>query len=97
LIKEISNPMPNIESAKKRMRQSVVRRDRNRGRRSTLRTSLRKLNEAIEAGDMDLVRTTWREAQAMLDRNAQRGVIHRNQAARKKSRLSRQISKLESS
>ncbi len=89
--------MPNIESAKKRMRQSAVRRDRNRGRRSALRTSLRKLDEAIEAGDMDTVRATWREAQAMLDRTAQRGVIHRNQAARKKSRLSRQISKLESS
>jgi len=89
--------MPNIESAKKRMRQSAVRRDRNRGRRSALRTSLRKLNEAIEAGDMERVREAWSLTQAMLDRNAQRGVIHRNQAARKKSRLSRQISKLESS
>ena len=68
--------MPNIESAKKRMRQSVVRRDVNRGRRSALRTSLRKLSEAIEAGDMDRVRETWRDAQAMLDSTAQRGVIH---------------------
>jgi len=89
--------MPNIESAKKRMRQSATRRDLNRGRRSALRTSLRKLNEAIEAGDMDSVRAAWRDAQAMLDRTAQRGVIHRNQAARKKARLSRQISKLASS
>jgi len=89
--------MPNIESAKKRMRQSVVRRDRNRGRRSALRTSLRKLNESIEAGDMERVRESWRDAQALLDRSAQRGVIHRNQAARKKARLSRRISKLESS
>ena len=43
--------MPNIASAKKRMRQSAVRRDRNRGRRSALRTSLRKLDEAIEILD----------------------------------------------
>ena len=89
--------MPNIESTKKRMRQSAVRRDRNRGRRSALRTSLRNLNEAIEAGDMDRVRETWSEAQTMLDRTAKHGVIHRNQAARKKSRLSRRISQLESS
>lgn len=89
--------MPNIDSAKKRLRQSVVRRDRNRGRRSALRTSLRKLNEAIEAGDMERVRETWRTTQALLDRNAQRGVIHRNLAARKKARLSRRISQLESS
>ena len=89
--------MPNIESAKKRMRQSAVRRDRNRGRRSALRTSLRKLDEAIEASDMERVRETWRDAQAMLDRMARRGVIHRNLAARKKSRLSRRISQLEAS
>ncbi|NKB89867.1 MAG: 30S ribosomal protein S20 [Acidobacteria bacterium] len=89
--------MPNIASAKKRMRQSVVRRDRNRGSRSALRTSLRKLDEAIEAGDMDRIRESWTAAQSLLDRTAQRGVIHRNQAARKKARLSRRISKLESS
>jgi small subunit ribosomal protein S20 len=79
------------------MRQSVVRRDRNRTRRSVLRTSLRKLDEAIETGDMERVRETWRATQALLDRTAQLGVIHRNQAARKKARLSRRISKLEAS
>ncbi len=89
--------MPNIASAKKRMRQSAVERDRNRGRRSALRTTLRKLDEAIEAGDMESVRENWRSTQAMLDRTAQRGLIHRNQAARKKARLSRRISQLESS
>ena len=89
--------MPNIASAKKRMRQDAVRRDRNRVRRSVLRTSLRKLNEAIESGDMDVVRTTWRDTQSLLDRTAQNGVIHRNLAARKKARLSRRISQLESS
>jgi len=89
--------MPNIESTKKRMRQSGERRERNRTRRSVLRTSLRRLNEAIESGDMERVRETWRDAQATLDRTAQHGVIHRNQAARKKARLSRRISQLESS
>ncbi len=83
--------MPNIASAKKRMRQNEVRRGRNRARRSRLRSALRLLDEAIEAGDLERVRDCWMQAQALLDRNAQRGVIHRNLAARKKSRLARRV------
>ncbi len=83
--------MPTIASAKKRMRQNEVRRGRNRARRSRLRSALRLLDEAIEAGDLERVRKSWTEAQALLDRNAQRGVIHRNLAARKKSRLARRV------
>ena len=76
------------------MRQDAVRRTRNRARRSRLRSSLRQLDEAIQAGDMDRVRTCWVEAQSLLDRTAQRGVIHRNQAARKKARLAKRIRQL---
>lgn len=83
--------MPNIASAKKRMRQNEVRRGRNRARRSRLRSALRQLDEAIEAGDLEQVRERWTEAQTLLDRTAQRGVIHRNLAARKKSRLAKRI------
>ena len=83
--------MPNIKSAKKRMRQNDVRRLRNRTRRSRLRSCLRKLDEAIDAGDLDVVRQCWQETQGLLDRTAQAGVIHRNQAARKKARLQRRI------
>lgn len=86
--------MPNIASAKKRMRQNEVRRARNRTRMSRLRTSLRKLDAAIEAGDLDAVRAQWRDTQAVLDRTAQVGVIHANTAARKKSRLSKRIAGL---
>ena len=89
--------MPNITSAKKRMRQNDVRRVRNRTRRSRLRSSLRTLDEAIDAGDLDVVRQCWQETQALLDRTAQVGVIHRNQAARKKARLQRRIQQLASS
>jgi len=88
--------MPNIASAKKRMRQSETRRVRNRSRRTRLRNSLRKLDEAIEAGDMDAVQAQWKEAQALLDRTARRGVIHPNQASRKKSRLAHRIAGLSS-
>jgi small subunit ribosomal protein S20 len=83
--------MPNIASAKKRMRQNEVRRGRNRVVRSRLRSVLRLLDEAIEAGDLELVRARWTATQVLLDRTAQRGIIHRNLAARKKSRLARRI------
>jgi len=83
--------MPNIASAKKRMRQNEVRRGRNRAVRARTRSALRLLDEAIEAGDLELVRARWTATQALLDRTAQRGIIHRNLAARKKSRLARRI------
>lgn len=88
--------MPNIASAKKRMRQDEVRRVRNRARRTRLRSTLRSLNEAIETGDMDQVRQCWQDAQSLLDRTARRGVIHPNLAARKKARLARRIRQLAS-
>lgn len=88
--------MPNIASAKKRMRQNEVLRLRNRSRRSRLRSSLRQLDEAIASGNIDTVSACWKEAQALLDRTAQSGVIHPNLAARKKARLSRRIRQLTS-
>lgn len=83
--------MPNIASAKKRMRQNDKQRMRNKARMSRLRSSLRKLDEAIAGGEIDVVRARWQEAQALLDRTAQRGVIHPNTAARKKARLARRV------
>ncbi len=88
--------MPNIASAKKRMRQNEVLRLRNRSRRSRLRSSLRQLDEAIASGDIDTVGACWKEAQSLLDRTAQSGVIHPKLAARKKARLSRRIQQLTS-
>jgi len=86
--------MPNIKSAKKRMVQDAKRRIENRGRRSRLRTQLRKLEEAIAAGDKATAAAEWKTAQTMLDRTAQRGVIHPNQAARKKARLAKRLNAL---
>ena len=83
--------MPNIASAKKRMRQNDKQRLRNKARMSRLRSSLRKLDEAIGGGDIELVRACWQEAQTLLDRTAQRGMIHPNTAARRKARLSRRV------
>ena len=83
--------MPIIKSAKKRMRQNERRNARNRMRRATLRTSIRRLHEAIDAGDSDKVQAQWVKTQGLIDRTARLGIIHPNAAARTKSRLARRI------
>lgn len=83
--------MPIIKSAKKRMRQNERRNARNRMRRSTLRTSIRRLHEAIDGGDREAVQAQWVKTQGLIDRTARLGIIHPNAAARTKSRLARRI------
>lgn len=83
--------MPNTPGAKKRLRQSLVRRDRNRAERTRLRNSLRKFREAIDAKDLDAAKSLSRIAAQMLDKAAAKKIIHRNKAARLKSRMSHQI------
>jgi small subunit ribosomal protein S20 len=86
--------MPNTASAKKRMRQDAVRRARNRSTKSSLRTQLRKVREAVTAKDVDKSQTEFRVLTKKLDQAAGRKVIHANRAARTKSRLSRAIKAL---
>lgn len=79
--------MATSESAKKRHRQSLVRRTRNKAVRTRVRTAVKNVLSAIaEKGD---AASALRDAQKMLDRAASRGVIHRNTASRKASRLAR--------
>lgn len=73
--------MPNIASAKKNMRKSRAAQARNRAQRSTLRTALKKARAA------DATPEALATAVTLLDRAARRGLIHRNAAARRKSRL----------
>ncbi len=87
--------MPNIASAKKRMRQDAVRRARNRSARSTLRTMLRKLRESIDAKQLDECQTQFRAVAKKLDQAAAKNLIHANAAARTKSRLSKAIKALQ--
>lgn len=86
--------MPNSVSAKKRLRQSLSRRDRNRALRSGLRTQIRKLRAAITAGNVETSETEFRVTVKKLDQAAAKKVIHANAAARLKSRLSRSIKAL---
>jgi small subunit ribosomal protein S20 len=83
--------MPNTASAKKRMRQDVVRRLRNRSTKSSLRTQQRKVREAIAANDVETSEMEFRTLVKKLDRAAAHNVIHANAAARSKARLSAAI------
>jgi len=81
----------NIKSAKKRARQSVVRNARNSSQRSTMRTSVKKTLKAIEAADKAGAEDALKSASSLLDRSAAKGLIHKNKAARHKSRLTARI------
>ena len=83
--------MANIQSAKKRARQAQVRNMRNTSQRSMLRSSIRKVLKAIEANDKAGAEAAYKAAEPVLDRYSSRGLIHKNKAARHKSRLTAHI------
>ncbi len=79
--------MPNIKSAAKRLRQSIARRDRNRAVKRSVKTQCRKVVDALTEGNSEQARAEFRQAAKELDQAASKGAIHRNAAARLKSRL----------
>jgi small subunit ribosomal protein S20 len=81
----------NIKSAKKRAKQTVVRNARNAAQRSMLRTAVKKIIKAIDAKDVAGAEAAFAAAQPILDRYSARGLIHKNKAARHKSRLNARI------
>ncbi len=83
--------MPNTVSAKKAVRKIAHRTAVNRARRSRMRTELRKVEEAIAAGDAEAARSALDVAGPMLMRSAQKGVVHANSASRKMSRLTKRV------
>ncbi|MDR9432356.1 MAG: 30S ribosomal protein S20 [Spiribacter sp.] len=86
--------MANIASAKKRARQAETRRRHNQAHRSMMRGKLKQVTTAIAKADKAAAETAYKEAVPVLDRMATHGVIHRNKAARHKSRLAQQIKAL---
>lgn len=86
--------MPNSASAKKRLRQSQDRRLHNRSIRSTVRTAIRKVRAAIDAGDVEASTAAFQVATKRLDQAAAKNILHANAAARTKSRLSKAIKNL---
>lgn len=86
--------MANTAQAKKRARQAEKHRAHNAARRSLMRTQVKKVLKAIEAKDKDGATTAYRSASSMIDRLAGKGLVHKNAAARYKSRLNERIRRL---
>lgn len=82
-------------SAEKRERQNRTRRLRNRAAKSTMKTAIKKFNEAVASGDVASARTSLALSLKLIDSTASKGVIHKNTADRKKSRLQLRFNKLE--
>ncbi len=87
--------MANTKSAIKRIRQNEKRRVRNRVYRGRARSFVKKARTAIESGDVDAARAATMEAVSALDKAAQKGVLHDNNASRRKGRLMKQLAALE--
>lgn len=86
--------MANTSSAKKAARQAKRRTDVNKTRRSSMRTSVRKVEEAIATGDKTAATAALKAAEPELMRTAQKGLLHKNTASRKVSRLTARIVKM---
>ena len=83
--------MANSAQAKKRARQAEDSRQRNASQRSAMRTSVKTLQKVIDAGDKEQASAAYKAAVPVLDRMARKGLVHKNAAARSKSRLNRAI------
>ena len=83
--------MANTAGARKRARQSEKRRQHNAAQRSTLRTAIKNVQKAILAGDKTKAAKVYQESVSVVDRIADKKIIHKNKASRHKSRLAAQI------
>jgi small subunit ribosomal protein S20 len=86
--------MANTKSAKKAARKIMRRTEVNKARRSRMRTFMRKVEEAIASGNRETALAALREAEPVIMRAAQKGVVHKHSASRKVSRLSHRVAKL---
>jgi len=89
-----STAMPNTPSARKAARKIARRTEINKGRRSEMRSFVRKVEEAIASGNRSVALAALREAEPVIMRSAQKGVLHSNTASRKVSRLAHRVAKL---
>ncbi|GAA3964890.1 30S ribosomal protein S20 [Thermobifida alba] len=87
--------MANIKSQKKRNRQNEKARLRNKAVKSSLKTAIRKFREAAEAGNVEQAVVLQRAAARQLDKAVSKGVIHKNQAANRKSAIAKRLNQLQ--
>ena len=88
--------MANSAQARKRARQAENRRQRNASQRSALRTHVKNVLKAVAAGDAEAAQAAYRTAVPIIDKSVGKGLIHRNKAARHKTRLSQRVRSLQS-
>jgi len=86
--------MANTQSARKAARQSERRRKHNASMRSELRTAIKNANKALDSGDKAAAQKVFREAMSVVDRIADKDIIHKNKAARHKSQLAARLKAL---
>ncbi len=86
--------MPNTRAAKRAVREIARRTEINKARKSRVRTFIRRVNDAVAAGDAEAAHEALRKAQPEIMRGAQKGIMHKNVAARTISRLSHRVRKL---
>lgn len=86
--------MANIKSAKKRIKTNLKRRLRNKMAKSRVKTAIRSLREAVQAGEVVTAQEKFVQVQKLLDTAAGKGILHKNNAARKKSRLAALLKKI---
>jgi small subunit ribosomal protein S20 len=85
--------MANIQSQKKRNRQNEKARIRNKSMRSELKTRMRTVADTVEAGDAEAARVALHAAQKRIDESVTKGLLHKSTAARRKSRLAKQVNR----
>lgn len=85
--------MPNSKSAEKRLRQNKTRQARNKSTKSSVKTQIKKVLEAVDAGEVEKAETEFLQASRQLDQAGAKKILHPNTAARKKSRLQNAIKK----
>ena len=87
--------MANIKSQIKRNRQNEKAHQRNKAAKSALRTNVRKFREAVDGGNVEEATTALRHATRQLDKAASKGIIHKNQAANRKSAIAKRLAELQ--
>lgn len=88
--------MPNIKSAKKRVLLSRAANEKNKAAKSVLKTSLKKFDAAVVAGDAAQTDSAYKAAVKTIDQSVKKGILHKNTAARKKSSLARKMNSIAS-
>lgn len=86
--------MANLKSSQKDIRRNEKRRLRNKSAKSAMKTFIKKAKAAAASGDTDAIKQALSQACSAIDKTAERGIIHKNQAARRKSRLMRFVNQI---